>query len=598
MKNKTKIEQIVKLYKENFPMGWLDRFEWNDEHSVSSLESVREKMNSFEQEMFYLFAQSVLSGEYILRPGFHNTSDDLFELLSNGEIFDDENNQLKTAAIQDFNKMTYELSGVIRRFRYLLTMLINKYEERQTKYIVNAYRLKHEIESREGYGRLYDVLIEVTKIDHFLSYDKRTITDLIIYHTELLEAIEDKNLQEKTKLALDILNEKCLFLLKKLLIDDNKMFDYMIDFKHKHYDTSKLTFKYFSDMDKKFEFYRAESYLNEPMGYQLDVKSRKGELAIGQYTLLMKYYKDSADTRIPQIDNILNEFIQSYERLSAVFVKRPLDRYGLGTLKNYMCNCRFSFILKDSTCTFKQLQEGLNDIMDIQLQTGILNFYPYRKAFQKAIELLRANESLEKKQLEEYNKFIQLCISKFSEAINWSRTNCFYPIQNIYNECLVPVVGFGAVFVASSFCRPVRYDKLKDELNTFKSQALLMDNEIALREEKRALKNLKKDIDNSRTKEVEVLSFFTAIITFLFGTIGFFADNKNNDFLHLIFSIFGLGAILLIFVSGIHLTTMRKEEKVADYFKHPRAWFCIFTIIASAGLLVWLLCKVDALKTM
>lgn len=596
MKNKTKIEQIVKLYKKSFPMGWIDQFEWDNEHCIPSLGLVREKMSSFEQEMFYLFTQSVLSGEYILRPGFHNTSDDLFELFSNGEILDDENNELKTAAIRDFNKMTYELSGVIRSFRYLLTMLINKYEERQTKYIVNAYRLKHDVLSRKGYGRLYDILIEITRIDHFLSYDKRIITDLIIYHTELSKAIEDKNLQDNTKLALEILNEKCLFLLKKLLIDDNKVFDYMIDFKHKHYDTSKLPFKYFSDMDNKFEFYRADSYLNEPFGNFLDIKSRKGELNIGQYTLLMKYYKDSVDTRMPQINNILTDFIQSYDQLSKVFVKRPLDRYALGTLKNYMYNCRLSFVLKDSSCTFKQLQEGLNEIMDIQLQTGILNFYPYRKAFQKAIELLRANESLEKGLLLEYKKFIQLCITKFSEAINWSRANCFYPIQNVYSECLVPVAGFGAVFVASSFCRPVRYDKLKDELNTFKSQALLMDNEIALREEKRALKNLKKDIDNSRTKEVEVLSFFTAIITFLFGTIGFFADNKNNDFLHLIFSIFGLGAILLIFVSGIHLTTMRKEDKVADYFKHPRAWFCIFTIIVSVVLLAWMIIKVNALK--
>ena len=75
MKNKTKIEQIVKLYKKSFPMGWIDQFEWDNEHCIPSLGLVREKMSSFEQEMFYLFTQSVLSGEYILRPGFHNTSE-------------------------------------------------------------------------------------------------------------------------------------------------------------------------------------------------------------------------------------------------------------------------------------------------------------------------------------------------------------------------------------------------------------------------------------------------------------------------------------------------------------------------------------------
>ena len=125
---------------------------------------------------------------------------------------------------------------------------------------------------------------------------------------------------------------------------------------------------------------------------------------------------------------------------------------------------------------------------------------------------------------------------------------------------------------------------------------MLVDNEIALREEQEEMRSLKRDIDNSRTREVEILSGFTAIITFLFGTIGFFASNKESDFLHLIYSVFGLGAILMIFVSGIHMLTMRREKEVGDYFKHPRMWFCIITILASVGLIIWLLIKVNALQ--
>lgn len=172
----------------------------------------------------------------------------------------------------------------------------------------------------------------------------------------------------------------------------------------------------------------------------------------------------------------------------------------------------------------------------------------------------------------------------------------FYPIQSLFRECLTVVRDFGAVFVASSFCRPISYNKLKDELDVYKNKALYLDNEIEVRKERLELVKIKKDIDNSRTRDIEVLSFFTAIITFIFGTIGFFAENKNSDFLHLMYSIFGLGAILLIFVSGIHLVTVRKEENPWDYFKHPRAWFCILTIVASAALLVWLIINVNALS--
>lgn len=596
MISRIKIEQIVRAYKDEFPMGWIDFYAWDSNNCPVSLESIRDKVNTFGQEVLYLFYQSVLSGEYLIKEDFPKSLDSLSDLVANGEVFDDESNQLKTIAIRLFNAMTYELGRVIRSYRYFLTLLNNKYEERQTKYIVNAYRVKRTFSNEGKYERLYDLLLEITRIDHFLSYDKRTIDDLIIYHNELSKAQGDENLSEKNRLALRILNEKCLFLLKKLLIDDNKEFDYMIDFQPKHYDTRKLPFEFFTDMDNGFEFYRTEKYTNESLGNELDIKARNRELHIGEYALLMKYYKDSPQTSKPQIDNILGEFMQMYDSLSVKFTRRPLDRYALGTLKNYMYNCRYSFLMQDSTYTFKQLQQGLNEIINIQYQTGILNFYPYRKAFEKALQQLHNNETLDKNQLNEYKQFLQLCITKFSEAIQWCRTYCFYPIQNAFRECLVPVPGFGAVFVASSFCRPVRYDKLKDELNTFKSQALLVDNEIALREEKTELKKLKKDIDNTRTKEIEILSAFTAIITFLFGTIGFFADNKDNNFIHLVFSIFGLGAILLIFVSGIHLVTMRREESFGDYFKHPRAWFCVLTILASAILLIWLVINVKALK--
>ena len=208
------------------------------------------------------------------------------------------------------------------------------------------------------------------------------------------------------------------------------------------------------------------------------------------------------------------------------------------------------------------------------------------------MQLFRLENSNEKAKFEEYKVFLQKCISSFSEAMQWCETNYFYPIQNTYRECLNPFEGFGAVFIASSFCRPVRYDQLRDELNEYKSKLLLFDNEMSLREEQDQMRSLKIDIDNSRTREVEILSIFTAIITFLFGAIVFYSDNNENDFVHLIFSIFGLGSVLMIFVSGIHLITMRKEQTVKEYFKHPRMWFSMFTILFCIGLIIWLLAHV------
>ena len=599
--NTSKIGEIKKLYKQNFPMGWAAALSWNtDEESASSLRSVQEKVNKFEDDVFFLFAQSVLSGEYHDQSDFPSQLIALYEYLSNGELLDNEAiNNLKTVAFRSFNDIVIELEKIIMSYRHLLTDLYNKYADRPTKYIVNAYRNIHRFRQsslfENRYGGFYSILIDVAKIDHLLTYDKNTIMDLILSHSELVRGIKNQSLPEKNKLVLKILNEKCLFLLKKLLIEDNRELDFLVAFEHEHYDASNIKFEYFKDLDCDFEFYRTESYNNDPLGNELDRIARTDKLRIGQYALLMKYYKDSKNTSQMQIDNILKDFDAVHDDLCTKFKKRPLDRYALGTLKNYMYNCRFSFMMQKSNYSFDELKKDLDVITEIQYHTGILNFYPYRKAFKRALQFFHSDESTDKSVLTKYKNFLIYCISKLDESIQWCRAYCFYPVQKVYNECLVKVDGFGDVFVASSFCKPVSYKDLKEELNSYRNQALLVDNEIELLEEKAELEKIKADIDNSKTREVEILSFFVAIITFLFGAIGFFAKNENNDFMHLLSSIFGLGAILLIFVSGIHMVTMRKEDCVWDYFRHPRAWFCIGTILASVALLVLLIVNISRL---
>ena len=67
----SRIKEIVNLYKFTFPMGWVDGFDWSQDRSAESLESVRDKVKMFEQETFFLFAQSVLSGEYLIKKDFN-----------------------------------------------------------------------------------------------------------------------------------------------------------------------------------------------------------------------------------------------------------------------------------------------------------------------------------------------------------------------------------------------------------------------------------------------------------------------------------------------------------------------------------------------
>lgn len=595
--SRTHIDEIRGLYIKKFPIGWIDAYDWStDTNSQESFEKIKDILDSFDQDVFYIFSQSILSGEYLIKNYLPQQLDSLYDILSSGEQFYNGNNKVRTYTTNIYNGLIYELEHVVNRYHYFLTILNNKYSEYQTNFIINAYREEKSKIANSKFAEFYHILSEVSLIDHLLSYDRSTISNLILYHAELERGIDDRNIEPKNILVLKILNEKCLFLLKKLLIEDNKEFDFLIDFKPYHYDTSTLHFEFFSSMDRNFEFYRTDDYTNESLGRELDKRAYDGTLSIGGYALLMKYYKDCKKTSESQIDNIIKEFNNRYLDLWGKFTIRPLDRYALNSLKNYMYNCRFSYRIKKDNYSFEELETDLDEINSLQSHTGILNYYPYRKAFKKAESLFNDNEDITIARLNEYRSFLQLCINKFSEAIEWCRSMSFYPIQLPYRECLVGIRIFGAVFIASSYCRPVKYEKLKDELASYKNRLLAIDNKIALRKEKRELKEIKADIDSSRTKEVEILSFFTAIITFLFGTIGFFTQDTHNDFLHLIYSIFGLGAILLIFVSGIHMVTVRREKRIRDYFNHPRLWFCIITIICCIGLLIWLIGSVNKMK--
>lgn len=379
------------------------------------------------------------------------------------------------------------------------------------------------------------------------------------------------------------------FLIKKLLIEDNKDFDFLIDFVPRHYDASTLNISFFKELDEKFEFYRNEVYSNESYTMELDAEAINRSLKIGEYALLMKCYKDSPNTVLSQIENILADFKKLHSILWSKFDRRPFDRYALNTLKNYMYNCCLSFRMKDDNYTFGDLSKDILEVVDMQRRTGVYNFYPFRKAIEFILKTFKTNSELSEKDMGSQKKLLQKCITWFEEAIEWCHATKFYPIQCLYNECIVTVDKFGAVFIASNYCRPVKYEKLKDELNRYKNQLLSIGNEIEVRKERIEISKVRKEIDESRMKQVEILSFFTAIITFLFGTIGFFAKNENVSFYQLVSSIFGLGGVLLIFVCGIHLVTMRREKSFIDYFCHPRMWFCLFTIIVSIIGIIWLL---------
>lgn len=291
--------------------------------------------------------------------------------------------------------------------------------------------------------------------------------------------------------------------------------------------------------------------------------------------LLMKYYKDHKDTIEQQVQNLIAEFDHVYTRILPQFSNRRFDVYALNTLKNYMYNCRLSFRMNHNY-TYEKLCSDMIEIEQIQRITHIKNFYPFKKAIAFLIKDIRNdfnNVSYSENTLAQKYQALNDYIHKFETAIHWCKEQHFYPVQLLYNECLKKDNNSGLiVFMPSSFSRPINYNKLEDELKQYKSEFGLMKGELNLQKEKARIELLKNEIDASKKSNIEILGLFTAVITFLFGCVNIFSGT-NNTIISLseqILHIMCLGIILLLFVSAIYILTIRRENELKNYLKHPR----------------------------
>lgn len=577
-----KIEKLVASTRELFPVDWLDRYDWNN---ITEQEwvSIYDKINKYAEDAFVCIAKSILSGEYLIRQNVIDVLDGLKDLLCH-ETTIDNTNIYKHRIQKNYEEVSSLLEFNINRYKQFITKLDNRYAVSSPRFLVNVFTIGSQKGENHPMAGYFDVLFDIVEFDYLLSGDKDSIRTLILHHSRINDLAESP-FDKELKRVLEVLDQKSLFLLKKLMIEDTNEFDYLIDFKLQHYNASSCRTGFFSDFDKSFEFYRRNNYTEDSYVRNLYQKSLEGKLRIGQMALLMKCYKDLPDTTLIQIDNLIKDFDKKYECLYKLHKSRKYDNYALRTLKNYMYNCRLSFKISSDGYSFESLENDMQNIMNIQKVTGVFNFYPYYKAIEFIIKLVEKGKEHSKQELELYLSRLDFYIDKCAEAINWCEEQRFIPIQNVYNDSISKVDDFGVVLVPSTFCRPINYDKRRHVLNGHKTHALFLRNELSLREEREEIRAIQQQIDKSHWKNIELLSIFTAIITFLFGTVSFMANGANTTITQQIFNVVAIGLVLLLFVSAIAVVTIQRDKEHSEYWNHPRVIFLIATIVISVILL-------------
>ena len=316
-----------------------------------------------------------------------------------------------------------------------------------------------------------------------------------------------------------------------------------------------------------------QAYMNNNL-VGLESSLNNQSITIPGLILLMKYYQKLTN-RNNDIDKILNHY-ESNLRPSPEMSKYNI--FSLQLLKLYLLNSKLSHQLSFSKVSISELNTFYRKIKEEQEPIKIKNFHPYEKILDYLSEhYLSKIDSIDSNEYAEALALYDKCLKSYSESIEWGLKNDFYPFLLPFADSMIVYSDNLKVFYPSSFTRPLRYEKLKDELSgivrnydMYKAQKFLID-------ERKSIVAVKKEIEDTKKESLKILGIFSTVVTFLFGTIDVFA--KTKDFKETLLTSLGVGTVLFLFCTLIYLFLLSEN----DYKNKPVKFYSIlFLALISA----------------
>lgn len=561
------IIECINNYKNSFSPDWINQLSWEKESPITIFQNGRITIEQFINNSFILLTKSVLSGEYLLV----STKEDLIKIEQLLSIDSNPNpnsdNKFKNDLLKRFVNMNLDFNHAIKHYRKLINIVEDKVEPSNNDLLFSAFtKLRNSYKNNLYYSFEHHV-IKLALKDHLLFFEEDVISTLILLREELQQIPIDNDIQiSEIYKALQL---KCTYLLKKLITRSNNL-EYSLDFKRYTLNIEDSDIAPLKDLYENFEFLYGKKnlvYNQKIKKWQENCIQKKSKLS--ELIMLMKYYqKDNKSKEL--INDLISEFDEVYNRLYVKKIKNNFNRYALNTIKNYLYNSRFAYLINHQM-SFNELKQELSIIDALQKKTYIKNFYPYKKAIDYLIPLIQ--EELNNNNtdiIDEQVKYLNELIEKFEVSIKWCSKRNFYPFQLMENECHCKYNNID-IFIPSTYTKPINYQELFNELSQYKFTLISFKGQLEILNEKREVFLMRDQIRLSEKRYLEILGAFTAIITFLFGCVNFFSTAKTVH--DLTFSSFGLGIILLLFSSMIYFLTIPRMTNFYDYLKHPRFWF-------------------------
>lgn len=542
-------QSICEEFQRNFPQGWIDALNFEDRSGqTQKMKDGLKLMLDYQMLLFSNLASLVLSGDHLINET--KNLDELLELVLNGEIVPEARKTSKNKLQTKYLDFLHDVHDSIYLVKYHDSLTRKHFVAQGMNEFIHAIPLKRRKDSDSEFVTFLDAICDSCWKEYIFSYNENYISSVLLLKEQLTGMKKGK--AEKITQYLDAAIDKLSFLLSKLsLFSKNQIITYNYDFKENQISIKDATLLNKDDLLSYFLCFMDVEQITPEQILKWQQDSQKKDVSMWNLVFLMRYYVKKTKTA-SQINNLITVFDKHYNE-NEKDNEHIINRYAGRSARNYMYNSRFSFNCQQANdYSFKQLKKDLEEIRSIQSATFIQNYHPYQKAIDFTKKLLadgiEKNESSNK--LKEYVVFLKECFIYFKENVDWCKKNQPYLMQLRYNFSTRKYKDTDIeVFYPSSFCRPLRFSHLDDDILQYSHDIASLEYQVKHQDEKLELLAAKKQIANFERKNLETMSLVITVTTLLVGLLSIFIGNNGSV------SIFSkmeyvsvLGIVLMLFV--------------------------------------------------
>lgn len=539
-------QTVLDKFNTTFPDNWIENLNWSNSAKMPFAEGIQ-TIDHFREDTVVQLSKLVLSGDHLLNETFS-----LNGLLTkiNGLIEDVVFKKvLKVKLIFEYQSMLKDLIDIIRLVKNHIEQTKKKYLPDNLVISANFFTYQDR-NNRHKMVNLMSLICESCDVEYSFSYNELYINNLLLLRQYLLDERQKQN-GELSHILLAVLTKVELLLSKLSAFFDNKKISYYHDWKLETIELDCPDKYPKEDFRFLFQKYLEPSSLDNITILEWQQDSLQQDVSMWKLAFLMRYYTKCTNS-IEQIDNLLRLAIHHHDEYERGNEHNVVNDCASRSFLNYMYNSRFSFLCQhEKDYTYKLMKVDLQKIESIQAQTLIYNYHPYQTALNYVIKEIESK--LSHVQFEDISQLVcdlKKYYKKFKTNVAWCKKYQPYLVQLRYNFSSVKFDDCDfKTYCPSSFCRPLRFKDLDEDIISYASKIAFLENESKNQNNRKLILDAKSKIDNMERKNMEQMGLFITITTFLVGLLSIFIGNDGSvSIIEKMHYVIALGCILTVFV--------------------------------------------------